>query len=101
MYGSLRLWIGSSKMNVYERESKEFLRAVVYKGSEILIDGVYFAVVGLNERPTEDDWVPALVLDGKTGLIIEGFGVGNHTVWARVIENPEDVVKKIGNFKVV
>lgn len=88
-------------MNVYERESREFLRAVVYKGNEVLIDGVYFAVVGLNERPTEDDWVPALVLDGKTGLIVDNYAVGTHMVWARVVENPEDVVKKIGTFKVV
>ena len=88
-------------MNVYERESREFLRAVVYKEKEILIDGVYFAIVGINDRPEESDWIPALVLDGKTGILVEDQPVGSHAVWARVIENPEDVVKKIGTFRVV
>lgn len=88
-------------MNVYERESKEFLRAVVQKGSEVLLNNVYFAVVGINARPTEDDWKPAEVMDNRTGLIVEGYPVGTYMVWARIIDDPEDVVKKLGMFRVV
>ena len=88
-------------MNVYERESKEFLRAVVQKGNEVLTVGVYFAVVGINSRPQDEDWIPALVMDGRTGLLVENYPVGTYMVWTRIIDDPEDVVKKLGMFRVV
>lgn len=88
-------------MNVYERESREFLGAIVVKGQDVLTTGVSFAVTGINERPAPDAWVPATILDGRTGFIVEGYAVGTYTVWARAIDAPEDVVKKIGMFRVV
>lgn len=88
-------------MNVYERESREYLRAVIYKGEELMLDGVYFAVLPLNERPSVDDWQAALVLDGKTGIIVDDYPVGLYTVWVRVVSDPEDVVKKLENIRVI
>lgn len=88
-------------MNIYERESKEFLRAIVQKGKQVLTADIFFAVVGINDRPKEEDWFPALVMDGRTGLLVENYPVGTHMVWARIIDEPEDVVKRLGMFRVV
>lgn len=88
-------------MNVYERESVEFLGAIVVKGDVVVMTGVSFAVTGLNNRPTSDAWVPATILDGRTGFIVEGHDIGAYMVWVRVVDDPEDVVKKIGTFRVI
>lgn len=88
-------------MNTYERESKEFMGVIVRRGKNLVLDNVYFAVLQSNERPEDTDWEPALILDGRTGVIIEDHPVGTHTVWARVVSDFEDVVKRLGAINVV
>lgn len=80
------------------RESVEFLPV------SVLVDGeppdpadVEIAVVSERDRPADDDWSAAFVLEGRTGVIIDGLDPARYRVWVKVINSyPETPVLAAG-----
>lgn len=84
-------------MNSYERETVEFLEVIVTLDGALTTAGIKTAVT-TGERPTA--WSPAVIVDGKAGLMVEGRSPGVYTVWAQVTAGAEIVALRVDQFRV-
>jgi hypothetical protein len=85
-------------LNSYPRETKEFLHAPIAVDGATVTTGIEYAVAERNIRPTA--WTNAVTLEGKTGVMIDGYTVGDYVLWARITSAPEVPVLSVGMFKV-
>lgn len=89
-----------SRMNIYPRETSEFMAVHVERdGVAVTDDTVSFSVVkGEGTRP--GPFEPAELLDGKVGVQVYGLQPGVYRVWARVDTAAEQPVIDCGLFRV-
>lgn len=85
-------------MNVYPRETVEFLPVTVTVDGAPLTTGVEFTVTTDIARPA--NWAAPTVLEGAIGVMITGLAVGTYRVWAKVTDSPEIPVIECGAFRV-
>lgn len=78
---------------VLPRETKEFLPLTVLANG-VQTSGFDTSVVRWPLRPTV--WVPAAVVDGDAGIILETLTQGTWTVWIRVTTAAEAIVVNAG-----
>jgi hypothetical protein len=84
-------------MPTYPRETTEFVHVVVTVDGQPVTDGVAFSVVPrTTAKPRPTSWTPAVVIDGKTGWLLQPGEPGDLQVWARVTDNPEVPVLDCG-----
>lgn len=84
-------------MNTYPRETVEFIPVNLTRDGETVTS---FDVCITKQRNRPTDWVPAQVLEGKTGTLIQGLQVGVYKVWARITDNPETPVIEVGTISI-
>lgn len=84
--------------NLYERESVEFQPVEVKLDGQVLADGISYAIVPDGERPVT--FTDAVVLGGKTGVMIQGLDRGTYRIFAKVLNSPEVPVMDCGYFYV-
>ncbi len=89
--------------NTYERESTELLKITIKKDKFNLVsNNVFLAVIDSDQRPINTDWVPAIITDdGKYGYLLDNLPINTYTVWARVMQAPEDIIWHIGTVRIV
>lgn len=81
------------------RETVEFSEVTVTLDGTVRTTGVEFAVTpDNNSRPTT--WAPAVVRNGKTGLLISGRSPGSYRIFARITDGTDQVVRDVGIFVV-
>lgn len=85
-------------MNRFPRETVEFQPVTVKVDGVLVTDGVQLTITSGSTRPTV--WAPAVTLDGKIGVMVEGLEVGSYTVWAKVSAVPEVPVVRCGWFAI-
>lgn len=85
-------------MNVYERETVEFIPVTVTINGDTVTEAVEFAVTVAVDRPT--DWAAPVELDGRIGVMTDHQDPGSYTVWARVTDSPEVPVIRCGSYRV-
>lgn len=85
-------------MATFPRETVEFQPITVTVDGATVTTGVSFAVTAPDARPAT--FTPATILDGRTGVMIEGLTVGFHRVWAKVASNPETPVIDCGTIRI-
>lgn len=83
----------------YQRETKEFQPISIKVDGVEVLEGVEVSVIPSGTRPTE--WSAPFTLDGKLGVMIEGFVPDTYQVWAKITSVPEIPVIYCGNFKVI
>jgi hypothetical protein len=84
-------------MTSYPRETTEFVAYDIKVDGVPVADGVAFSVVPrTTAKPRPSTWTPAVVIDGKTGWLLEPGEPGDLQVWARVTDNPEVPVLDCG-----
>lgn len=89
-------------MNIYERETTEIVKISVRKDKSLFNTGIYFAILGTEDRPIETDWVNAMTLsDGRCGILITTYDVGIYSIWARAVVPPEDAIWRVGSIRIV
>lgn len=90
-------------VNYYQRESDEFISIPVTNAGVPVVTGVEYCVVqtlnGVTLRPTT--FLPASILEGKTGIYSGSRTPGIYFVWVHVSANPEDVIDPAGEFRIV
>lgn len=86
--------------NIYPRESVEFQPILVTVDGETITANVETQIALPGARPVESAWIPAVLLYGEIGLMIEGLNPGTYEVWARVSDSPEIPVIDCGSFAV-
>lgn len=84
--------------NVYERESVEFQPVEVKLNGQVVLDGISYAIVPDGERPVT--FAAAVILSGKTGVMIQGLAHGTYRIFAKVLNTPEIPVIDCGYFYV-
>lgn len=89
--------MGGSLIN-FPRETVEFLPVAVLADGVEVVEDVEFSVTGGDDRPSA--WTAAVLLGGKTGLMVEGQEPGRYTVWARVTGETETPVINAGQYNV-
>ena len=87
----------------FQRESTEFLAIAVTKDNgDPIVTGVLVCSTGSEARPDPGDWVAAMELDGKIGLMVgPDWEPGAYRAWAKITSTPETVVLDCGLFRVV
>lgn len=85
-------------MNIYPRETIEFVGISVAIDGAITTDGIQFALTTFEQRPT--DWIDAVILGGKTGVMIDGLEPGVYTPYAKLVNDPETPVLQVDAFQV-
>lgn len=83
-------------MPTIPRESTEYVYITVTRNGETVTDGMQFAITADNTRPT--DWTPAVVVDGRTAVLVGGFEPGNYQAWARTSNGDESPVDMAGTI---
>lgn len=86
-------------MNTYPRETVEFVGITVALNGAVVTTGIQFAITTFEQRPTT--WVAAVILDGKTGVMITGLAPGVYTAYAKITASPETVIKEVAPFRIV
>jgi hypothetical protein len=86
-------------MNTYQRETVEHQPVTVTVNGAVTADSMKFAVVPTGSRPTT--WLDPVTVDGKPGVMIQGYQPGVYTVFVQVTANPETPVENAGQFQVV
>lgn len=81
-------------MTSYPRETVEFIPVTVTVDGVQVTQGVEFAVVLGQARPTT--WAAPTTLDGQIGVLISGLTPGSWVIYARVSASPETPVIKCG-----
>lgn len=84
--------------NLYERESVEFQPVEIKLNGAVVLDGVSYAIVPDGERPVT--FTAAVILSGKTGVMIQGLSRGTYRIFAKVLNTPEVPVIDCGHFYV-
>ena len=82
--------------NLYERESVEFQPVEVKLDGLVVADGISYAIVPDGERPV--DFTDAVVLGGKTGVMIQGLDRGTYRIFAKILNSPEVPIIDCGYF---
>lgn len=85
-------------MNTYPRETTEFQPVTVRVDSVTVTTGIQFAITARSTRPTT--WTDAVLLGGKTGVMITGLAVGLYRIWAKVTSSPETPVLDCGLLEI-
>ena len=86
-------------MPTYPRETTEFVHIVVTVDGQPVTDNVSFSVVPRTTgKPRPTTWTPAMLLDGRTGLLLGPAQPGELQVWARVTDAPETPVIDCGTI---
>jgi hypothetical protein len=85
-------------MIVLPRESVELVPVPVRVDGRLVTTGVQVTLTQGAERPTV--WRDADVLDGQTGILVDGRPVGVYEVWARVLSVPEQPVVLAGKIRI-
>lgn len=86
-------------MNVYQRETIEHQPVTTTVNGAATGDGVKYAVEPTGARPSV--WLDPVTVDGKSGVMIQGYQPGVYTVYVQVTANPETPVETAGQFQVV
>lgn len=84
--------------NLYERESVEFQPVGVMLDGQPVLDGISYAIVLDGARPV--DFIEAVVLAGKTGVMVQGLSRGTYRIFAKIVNSPELPVIDCGYFYV-
>jgi hypothetical protein len=92
-----------TQTNIYQRESVELLKITIKKDKLNLVsNNVFIAVIDSDERPVPGDWKPAIITDdNKYGYLLDNLPINTYTVWARVMNAPEDVIWHVGTVRIV
>lgn len=69
-------------MPKFPRETREFFPVNVRLNGTVITTGVEFSATPYGSRA--HNFMPAAMLEGKTGIMIENMEPGNYRVWARV-----------------
>lgn len=85
-------------MNIYPRETVEFAPITVKVDGIVTTTGIQFTITAKSARPTI--WTDAVLLGGKTGVMITGLAVGLYRIWAKVTSSPETPVLDCGLLKI-
>jgi hypothetical protein len=86
-------------MNIYQRETIEHQPVTTTVNGVVTTAGLKYSVVTTGTRPTT--WVDPVTVDGKPGVMIQGYPPGVYTVYVQVTANPETPVENAGQFQVV
>lgn len=86
-------------MNVYQRETVEHQPVTTTVTGAPTNATVKYAVEPTGSRPTA--WLDPVTVDGKSGVMIQGYQPGVYTVFVQVTANPETPVEVAGQFQVV
>ena len=73
-------------------ETVEFVPVTVTVGGTAVTTGIEFATLPEGARPQEADWKDADLLEGNSGVLIDGLQPGYYWVWVRVAAAPETPV---------
>ena len=84
-------------MNVYPRETVEFLPLTVTDGDDP-VTTFQVAVTAYGARPTT--WSANTELDGEHGVMVSGLAPGYYSLWAKVTANPETRVVHLGHIAI-
>lgn len=82
----------------FQRETKEFLAVRVTRNKVAVTSGVEVAISRRGTRATE--WTPAVIVNGLTGIIVQGLTPGQYDVWARTDTGVETPVLPAGEISV-
>lgn len=82
--------------NAYPRETVEFQPVSVTRDGAAVSTGLAFAVVPDGARPAT--FTPAVVVDGKTGVMVSGLAAGTYRIFAQITAGAETPVIDCGYF---
>lgn len=89
-------------VNMYERESVEFIRVTVTEDGVPVTEGIEVAVTSATSGARPTVWRNADVKDGHIGYLLDGsLNVGHYELWVRASSVPEFVVLWVGTFRVI
>jgi len=86
-------------MNTYQRETIEHQPVTTKVNGVATTTGLKYSVVLTGARPTA--WLDPVTVDGKPGVMIQGYQPGVYTIYVQVTANPETPVENAGQFQVV
>jgi hypothetical protein len=86
-------------MNTFQRETVEHQPVTVTITGTPSNAPVKYSVAPSGSRPTT--WVDPVTVDGKPGVMIQGYQPGVYTVYVQVTASPETPVETAGQFQVV
>jgi hypothetical protein len=86
-------------MNTYQRETIEHQPVTTTVNGIATADSVQYSIVPTGQRPTT--WTDPVTVDGKSGVMIQGYQPGVYTVFVQVTASPETPVEVAGQFQVV
>ena len=82
--------------NAYPRETVEFQPVNVTRDGAVVTDGLAFAVVPDGHRP--EIFTPAVIVAGKTGVMVSGLAQGTYRIFAQITAGAEIPVIDCGYF---
>lgn len=82
--------------NAYPRETVEFQPVSVTRDGAAVTAGLAFAVVPDGTRPVT--FTPAVVAEGKTGVMVSGLTAGTYRIFAQISAGAETPVIDCGYF---
>lgn len=83
-------------MNVYQRETDEFLPVPISHAGVAVTTGVEYSIVLNGARPAA--WTPAANLGGQIGVTIAGLASNVYDIYAQITASPEIPVIFCGSF---
>lgn len=84
--------------NTYPRETVEFQPVVVKVDNVITTINVKFCITLFGDRP--EAFIDPSVLDADIGVLVTGLAPGTYTVWAKILNVPEQPVIDCGKFDI-
>lgn len=95
--------MGGQPVNIYQRETIDLVSVTTKDYDTVITDNLMYAVVPMGQRPGDvaDPWVAPVVLDGRSGVLVQGLPPGVYSVFVQVTSSPLVPVEPAGQFQVV